>query len=388
MNAAITPNGSAKTRLNSSWLALLTVSVSISFLSACSGDTADNQAAAGMGGGMPPAMVTVAEVQLADTTQYATYPARARGAREVAIRAQVGGILQQRHYAEGEYVEQGQTLFQIDPEPYQLALNNAEAALATANANQAQAEREWQRVADLFANNAASGREYDAAKAAIESANAALLQAQAAVKDSERNLRYTRVEAPISGIAGIESLSVGNLLSTGAELTQLMQINPIHVHFAIPEHEASLLRNYMQHHENGQYAQLTLANGNKYNEVGTINFIQTAVNPSTAQVALRAEFANPEQQLLPGQFLRVTVALQQFTDVALIERTAISQGQNGPQVFVITNGDTAKARPVTLGPVINGQQVILSGLNNGDQLVVNGHVALQDGAPVMITNGN
>ncbi|MFU8783798.1 efflux RND transporter periplasmic adaptor subunit [Aliidiomarina sp.] len=388
MNVAITPNGTTKTRLATRWLAIFTAGVGITFLSACSGDASDNQASGGMGGGMPPAMVTIADVQLTNTTHYVTYPARARGAREVTIQAQVGGILQQRHYAEGEYVEQGQTLFQIDPEPYQLALNNAQAALATATANQAQAKREWQRVADLFANDAASGREYDAAQAAIEGANAALLQAQAAVQDSERNLRYTRVEAPISGIAEIESLSVGNLISTGTELTHLIQINPIHVHFAIPEHEAGLLRYHMQNSENGNHAKLTLASGDQYSEIGSINFVQTAVNPSTAQVALRAEFTNPEQQLLPGQFLRVTIALQQFSDVALIERTAVSQGQNGAQVYVIENGETAKARPVTLGPVINDKQVILSGLNNGDKLVVNGHVALQDGAAVVVTNNN
>lgn len=360
----------------------------LSFLAACSGEPAEENA--GMGGGMPPSPVTVAEVSLQSATHQVEYPGRIRGVREVEIRAQVAGILQERKYSEGEYVEKGQTLFQIDPEPYALALNSAKAAFATAEANQAQAQNEWERVADLYENNAASTREFDQARASIAAANANLAQAESNLKDAERNLRYTRVEAPISGIAGIEALSEGNLISSGAHLTNMVQTDQVQVHFAIPENDSELYRTRLEQlvsNENSN-AWIVFANGETYSETGHINYINTSVNSATSRVEMRAEFNNPEQQLRSGQFVRVRITLQEFSSVALVDASVVSQGPEGAQVFVINGSESAQAKPVVLGPIIDGQQVILEGLNDGDMLVVNGHVALADGAPVDVTNGN
>ncbi|EGN74997.1 RND family efflux transporter, MFP subunit [Idiomarina sp. A28L] len=360
----------------------------LSFLAACSGEPAEENA--GMSGGMPPSPVTVAEVSLQPATHQVEYPGRIRGVREVEIRAQVAGILQERKYSEGEYVEQGQTLFQIDPEPYALALNSAKAAFATAEANQAQAQNEWERVADLYENNAASTREFDQARASIAAANANLAQAESNLKDAERNLRYTRVEAPISGIAGIEALSEGNLISSGSHLTNMVQTDHVRVHFAIPENDGELYRARLEQLVDDTHANawIVFANGETYSETGKINYINTSVNAATSRVEMRAEFANQSHNLRSGQFVRVRITLQEFSSVALVDPTVVSQGPEGAQVFVINGSESAQAKPVVLGPIVDGKQVILEGLMDGDMLVVNGHVALADGAPVNITNGN
>lgn len=359
----------------------------LSMLVACSGEpSAENQ---GMGGDMPPSPVTVEAVSLQSVTQQVEYPGRIQGIREVEIRAQVAGILQERKYSEGEYVEQGQTLFQIDPEPFVLALNSAKAALATAEANQAQAQNEWERVADLYENNAASTREFDQARASIASANANLAQAQSNLKDAERNLRYARVESPISGVAGIEALSEGNLINTGALLTSVVQTDQVRVHFAIPEKDGEVYRTHIkQAADEGANAWVVLSNGETYAEVGTVNYVNTSVNAATSRVEMRAQFPNENQELRSGQFVRIRITLQEFSSVALVDPSVVSQGPEGAQVFVVNGSESAEAKPVELGPLVDGKQVILSGLNDGDMLVVNGHVALADGAPVDVTNGS
>lgn len=367
------------------WLTPTKLALSVSALAvitACSGDAGNSQQ------GMPPSPVTIAEVTTESAVYTAQYPARVRGAREVEVRAQVGGILQQRNFQEGHAVEQGETLFQIDPEPYQLAVNSAQAELADATAMHQQAEREWQRVSGLYESNAASEREFDQARSAIEAAKARLARAESGLADARRNLRYTRVEAPINGLAGVESVTEGNLISAGAYLTHIVQTDKLHLHFAIPESDAQLYRARLQQsNSQGNYVDVYNSQGQSYGVQGAINYTAPSIDAQTGRIVMRAEVDNRGNVLLPGQFVRVELALQTFDDVVLINPTAVSQGPDGPQVYVVNGTEQAQARPVTLGPKVNGKQVVLDGLSAGDKLIVNGHVAVRDGAPVMITNG-
>ncbi|MCH8500398.1 MAG: efflux RND transporter periplasmic adaptor subunit [Aliidiomarina sp.] len=358
----------------------------LAVLSACSGDAGNGQGNGQQG--MPPSPVTIAEVQTESAVHTVQYPARVRGAREVEVRAQVSGILQQRNFQEGHAVQQGETLFQIDPEPYQLAVNSAQAELADATAMHQQAEREWQRVSGLYESNAASEREFDQARSAIEAAKARLARAESGLADARRNLRYTRVEAPINGLAGVESVTEGNLISAGAYLTHIVQTDTLHLHFAIPENDAQLYRARLQQSESqDNYAEVYNSQGQSYGIRAQINYTAPSIDAQTGRIVMRAEVDNREKILLPGQFVRVELALQTFDNIVLIDPTTVSQGQDGPQVYVVNGTEQAQARPVTLGPKVNGKQVILNGLSAGDKLIVNGHVAVRDGAPVMITNG-
>ncbi len=334
----------------------------------------------------PPVAVTVSRAQPADAEQVRAYPGRVYGAREVGVRARVQGILQQRLFKEGAEVKQGDILFQIDPEPFQVALAAAEANRRTATATLNQAEREWRRTSRLYEQNAVSQREYDNARSAFELAQANQALSQSQLAKAELELSYTRVKAPVSGVTSLETVSEGNLVERGTLLTNLVQLNPIHVRFSLPETDAAIRGNANAPDESGNPVTLLSAHENSYPFTGEIDFTASTVDQLTGTVAARATFPNPDKQLIPGQFVRVQVLLETFRDTILIPETAVVQGPQGPSVFVIVD-NSAEFRPISLGPVTAAGQVVPEGLTAGDLVVINGQVSLHPGARVNIVAG-
>jgi len=360
-------------------------------LVACSGEPESNAGQQGM----PPAPVTVSTLKYEAVEQRATYPARIRGSQEVEVRAQVTGILQEKRYTEGAYIEKGQTLFLIEPEPFELALQRATADYENAEVTFAQAEREWLRIQELYENNTVSQRDFEQARLAVQQAEAIFSQADAAKRDAERNLRYTRVESPISGYTGIETVSAGNLINNGAVLTSITQTQPAYVHFSVPESDAIAFRKLArgEQKQSQVYAVQVETRGYERSEYpATIEFIDPVIDPQTGQVQFRATVENAENTLIPGQFVRVSLTLREFNNAILVAEDVISQGPQGAQVYVVGENNSAEPRIVELGPRIQDQYVILSGLEEGERLIVNGHAALQPGAPIQIAqntdNGN
>ncbi len=346
-------------------------------------------------GEMPPPPVTVAEVTPGEVEIHREYAARVRAVREVEVRARVGGVLEKRMYEEGQYVERGDILFEIDTEPFEIALRQAEADLGNALANRRQAEREWLRVSGLYDRNAVSERERDNAESLFELAQAQEELSRSRVADAVRNLDYTRVKAPLAGSTGLETLSEGSLIEAGQPLTRLIQQDPVHVRFSLPESDAALHREARRartrNEESGLHrreVRLRLPDGEWYSEPGVLDFTDTTIDARTGTVTVRAVFENPDGDLIPGQFVRVRVTLEELTGVFAIEPTAISEGPEGPRVFILLEDDTVESRDVELGPVVDGRQVILSGLEDGERLVVNGHAALQDGMAVSAQTRN
>src|SRR5690554_1116217 len=337
-------------------------------------------------GGMPPSLVTVQSVEANSASYKIQLPARVQGSREVEVSAQVSGILLERRYQEGDYIEQGETLFLIDPEPYELALENSKAELASAQALHEQAEREWNRVKDLFKSRTVSERDYDQARSNYENSEARLAQARSGQRNAERNLRYTRVEAPVSGYTGSEQASEGNLISAGSSLTYLVQTDPVYVQFAMAEKDLSNYRASIRNGDDISEVSLIMANGDAYEHTGTVNFIDNRINPGTNRIAMRGTFQNPDQVLSSGEFVRIVVTLKKYDHAVLVHPSVLSQGPNGPQVFIVNEQSIAEARPVTLGPIVDEGQIILGGLTEGESLIVNGHVSVRDGAPVQVTN--
>jgi membrane fusion protein, multidrug efflux system len=336
----------------------------------------------GPGGDMPPAPVTTVEVRSETVELYGDYAGRLHGSREAEVRARVGGILEQRLYEEGEVVEQGAPLFRIDPAPYRIALQRSQADKATAAATVRQAEREWQRVSGLFEQGAVSERERDRALSDLDLGRAQLARADAGLAQARLDLEYTTVTAPIAGVTGLENVTEGNLLAHGALLTTVTQLDPIQVRFALPASAASSRRGLAA---NGPAslldAELLLADGTTFPAAGTIDFTASTVDPATGNVVLRAQFPNPDYRLVPGALARVRIVIEQLRDVYRVDPEAVSQGAAGPVVYVVEDG-VAKARAVRLGPEAQGKQIVLEGLNDGDRVVVNGQVALRDGARV------
>lgn len=358
-------------------------------LTGCSGQDGEGQQAGA--GGMPPAAVVVQQATLADVTVRQDYAGRARGAREVEVRARISGILEQRLYEEGQMVREGDALFRIDRKPAAAALQRARAQRQVAEADVQQAEREWKRISSLFERNAVSERERDSAQSALELARANLAVANAGVAQAELDLGYTDVTAPISGVTSLEDFPEGSLIDTGTLLTTIVQLDPVHVRFALPENDANIRRAAREgmvrtDQEQNVSARLVLADGSEYDLDGRIDFTASTLDPRTGTVSARAVFPNPEQVIVPGQFVRVRVELQSFDDVITVPERAVTQGQNGPVVYVVDEDSKARVREVELGPVSDGRQILLSGLDAGDRYIVSGLVNLRDGAAVNVTN--
>lgn len=354
-------------------------SVVLIFLIAACGQPSES----GPPGAPPPPRVSVVETESTDFTYARDYPGRIRGSREVMVRARVGGILQTRLHTEGASVEQDTPLFQIDPEPYEIALQQAEANYAAGKAAFNQADREMRRIEALFAENAVSERERDNSLSEKERTEAQLKQLESQVRAAQLNLDYTTVKAPISGITGLETLSEGSLIEAGSLLTTMVQLDPVHVSISLPE-EHALLRGQSDLME----VQLLSADGANEDRDGNITFTDSRLNQQTGTLTLRAVFDNPEGDLIPGQFVRIRVPLGVYPGAVLIPGVAVGEGPGGPQVFVLTDGQTVESRPVRLGPAVNDQRLILEGLSPGERIVVNGMVTLQDGAAVEVSENS
>ncbi|PSF08296.1 efflux transporter periplasmic adaptor subunit [Marinobacter fuscus] len=368
---------------------LITAGLSAMLLVAgCSSDDAGKPKA---GGGLPPAAVVVQEAVPTDVSVRQDYAGRANGAREVEVRARISGILEERLYEEGQVVREGDSLFRIDRKQAQAQLQRAEAQRQVAQADMQQAEREWKRIASLFERKAVSERERDAAQSALELAEANLAVATAGVTTAQLDLGYTDVTAPISGVTSLEDFPEGSLIDSGTLLTTIVQLDPVHIRFALPETDASIRRRAREAMAgtNGKEdisAGLILADGTEYDLSGRIDFTASTLDPRTGTVSARAVFPNPDHLVVPGQFVRVRVELQSFSDVITVPEKAVAQGPKGPVVYVVGDDSKAQSRQVELGPVSDGAQIVLSGLEPGDRFIVSGLVNMRDGAQVRVVN--
>lgn len=348
---------------------------------ACS-DTPNNDAR-GPGEDRPPTPVTFVEAQRETVRVTADYAGRLHGSREAEVRARVGGILEERLYEEGAVVAEGAALFRIDQRPYRIALQRAEAEKANAQAALNQAQREWRRVSGLFDQGAISERERDRSLSERELGEARLALAEAGVAQAQLDFDYTTVRAPIAGVTGLETVTAGNLLAHGALLTTVTQLDPVQVRFSLPAEDAATRRALVNDGATALLeAELLFPDGSAYELPGVIDFTGSTVEARTGNVNLRAEFPNPENRLVPGALVRVRLVIEELDAVHLVEPEAVVQGPAGPVLFVIHEETTVQARSVRPGPLVDGRQVILEGLSDGDRVVVNGQVALRDGAEV------
>ena len=344
----------------------------------------------------PPPAVSVITVEAKDVPVSYEYVAQTAGFREVEVRARVTGILQKRNFREGAAVRKGDSLFTIDPAPYQIALARAEADLAVAEARLAQAKRESERLKPVIEARAASRKELDDAVSAEQMAEAEMKSARARVAEAKLNLEYTRVEAPISGISSRAVASEGALVSgPGVLLTTVTQTDPMYVNFGIPDREFLAMRRdvdagRLKVPEGGRFkAQVKLADGSLYGTAGVLNFSDVRVNSQTGTSEARAEFPNPGNQLRPGEFSRVVLTGAVRPNAIVIPQRAVLESPKGKYVYVLTADNKSEPRPLEVGDWTGDGWVINGGLKPGDRLVVDGVVKLSlmpPGVPVTIAD--
>jgi membrane fusion protein, multidrug efflux system len=307
------------------------------------------------------------------------------GSKQVEVRARVSGILQKQFYNEGDAVKQGAQLFEIDPAPYEVALAQARGQLAQATAQVDQARREEARLKPLVQDRAVSRKEYDDATSSRQLAEAAIQQANASIRQAELNLSYTRVAAPVPGISGRAEHSIGTLITTdanGSLLTTINQVASVWVRFSLAQADLAKLPGGYINRTTPVVLELLLPDGSAYPIKGRLNFAATAIDPRLGTQQLRAEFDNPRQQLLPGQFVTVRITAGERDNVFLVPQTAVVQTEKGNLVFVVDADGKAQTRPVTTGDWIGKDWTILSGLNAGDKVVVDNLLKVQPGAPL------
>ncbi|WP_245835089.1 efflux RND transporter periplasmic adaptor subunit [Methylobacillus rhizosphaerae] len=326
--------------------------------------------------------VTVLSVEATSVPVAAEAVAQTEGAREVEIRPRVGGILLKRLYDEGASVKEGQVLFQIDPEPYKIALDQARAQLAQAQAKIAQTQREATRLKGLLETNSISQREYDNATSEDEVAKAAVLQAQASVREAELNLSYTKVTAPVGGVTGRFQLSEGALVAANETLlTSVVQLSPIWVRFSLSDNELQQLGGPVTE-KTAKQISLKLPDGSEYAESGKLNFAASQIDPTLGTQQLRATFVNADRQLLPGQFVRAKVTVGERDGVFLVPQVAVLNSQQGRFVYVVDENNQAAVRPVVTGEWVGRDWVILQGLQAGEKVVVDNLIKIRPGAPL------
>ena len=367
---------------------LATLIVSSLFLAAC-GKAPEGGNGGMFGGPVPVAAVTVQEETLPITLEYA---AQTLGSREVEVRARVTGILEKRNYVEGAKVKAGQSLFTIDPAPFEAAMARSEADVAAAEARYEQAEREAARLAPLIQPKAISQKEYDDALSAKAISRADLLAAKARLREAALNLEWTRVESPLTGVSSRALKSEGSLVSgPDVLLTTVTQTDPIQVMFGIPDNERLRLRQdadaqRLQWPKDGRFkVTVKLSDGSEYTRQGLTDFSDVRVSRDTGTSEARAELPNPDGLLQPGQFVRVRLSGASRVGVFRVPQRAGLEGPQGKFVFVVGKENKAELRPVEAGDWAGGDVVISKGLASGDQVIVDGVVKLGPGAPVQIS---
>lgn len=339
---------------------------------------------------MPPAEVTVVTVSSAPVPNIIELPARVQAFRTAEVRARVDGIIERRLFDEGSFVGAGKSLFQIDPRQMRAASNAANASLARAQASATNARQVVNRYQPLLADQAISRQEYEAAIAAQRTAEADVQSARAQLDSARLNLGYASVTAPISGRVGRAQVTEGALVSAGQGtlLTTIEQIDRVYVNFSQSSADLMALRNDIG---SGKLnlpqlerveVQLVLEDGRVHPVVGHLDFLDLSISEATGTAALRAEFPNPGNILLPGQFVRARILAGSRPDGVRIPQRAVKMAADGASVMVLDAKNNASARPVKVGELSNGQWSILEGLKPGDRVVVDGAQKIQPGKPV------
>lgn len=344
---------------------------------------------------LPPPEVIVSQVVSRDVTDFGEYTGRMDSVETVEVRARVSGYLDEIRFKDGDEVERGAVLFQIDPRPFQASLQNAEGQKAQWEARLVRAKADVDRYKKLVPTGAATQQDLDKAQADVGEATAAIQSAEATIKQANLDLEFSTITARIGGKISRAMITKGNLVRADSDLlTTIVSLDPIYVYFDVDERSALQFAEYRRSSRSPAATRpdlatleipvyIGLANEQGYPHEGVIRFVDNKVDPLTGTIRLRGTFENSRRMFYPGLFARVRVPVSRSTKALLVADRAIATDQSQKFVYVVDEKESAQYRPVKLGRLEDdGLRVITDGLQPGDWVIVTGIQRARPGKPV------
>lgn len=333
----------------------------------------------------PPPGVTVAPVTQKDVSIHQEWVGTMLGNVDAEIRPKVDGFLLSRQYNEGSYVNKGQSMFQLDQRQAQAAVEQAQGKLERAGATLAQAQIDVRRYTPLVAQRAVSQAELDKAISLERAATAEVAADQAVLDNAKLNQGWTTVTSPISGIAGVAKVGIGDLMTPTTVMTTVSSVDPIYVDFNIAEQDYMRFVREKTGQSGGRNLELILGDGTLYRQHGRALLVNREVDSRTGTIQVRGEFPNPGNVLRPGQYARIRAITQLRKGALLIPQASVSELQGVYQVAVISPENKVEIRTVKLGPQFGDMWVVDSGLQVGERVVVDGLQRVKGGMTVAPT---
>jgi len=333
----------------------------------------------------PPPGVTVTPVIQKDVPIQQEWVGSMAGNADADIRPKVEGYLLTRLYSEGGYIQQGQAMYQLDKRQAEAAVENAAGDLERAHAALSQADIDVRRYTPLVAQRAVSQAELDKALSAERAAKASVDAKQAVLDNAKLNLGWTTVTAPISGIAGVSKVGIGDLITPSTVMTTISNVNPIYVDISIAEQDYLRFRRDRSGQRAGRNLELILGDGTLYLYKGDVLFLGREVDSRTGTIGVRGQFPNPGNVLRPGQYARIRAVTELRKSALLIPQASVSELQGIYQVGVVSQDNKVSIKTVKLGPQIGHMWVVESGLQVGDNVVVDGLQRVKTGMTVAPT---
>ncbi|MFA5958736.1 efflux RND transporter periplasmic adaptor subunit [Hyphomicrobium sp.] len=344
----------------------------------------------------PPPKIELAAPVKQTVTRYLMATGNAAAINTTTLVARVQGFIQGIDYNDGDAVKTGKTLFVIEQKPYQLSLEQAQAGLASAEANTKKTKADYERQVDLAAKNIASQATLDAATATYDAAVAAQKQQQVDIEQAQLNLSYTDVQAPFDGIVTARQVSMGQLVGAGSPTTlaTIVQIEPIYVTFAVSEADVQSIRSDMRARAITPEelkkipVEVGLQSETGFPHKGTLDYAAPSITSATGTLLVRGIFENPNRALLPGYFVRVRVPRGKDVNALLVPDRVVGSDQAGRYVYVANKDNVIEQRKIELGPQVGDLRVVEKGISADDRVVISGLMTVVPGQkiePVMTT---
>ncbi len=339
----------------------------------------------------PRPTVLVQQLSPADISFEQTFVGHVEGIESVEVRAQVSGILRKRFFRDGEAVQAGQVLFEIEPGPFQAQVDQAASRVTSLKARLDNARRDLDRAVPLAERNSISQRDRDLVQTEYESAKAGLAEAEATLRAARIELDQTRIKAPIGGFASMAEHNEGSLIAAGSPdslLTTIHNVHKVQIVFSVPDTQVRRIQGFLASEravmDKTVPARLSIDQNHAYPHNGTMTFGNPVISRETGCMLAKAVFPNPDRTLLPGQVVRIHLSLLTFPAAIAIPEQAVLQGQTGAMVVVVDDAQTASFRPIEILTRVGRQLVVSSGLDGTERIIVEGTGKVGPGMPVNV----